>query len=71
MGKWWSALVAAILMAVLGAVILWNPFATAQITIMFMGGVLLYQGLSDLVILIFSKKGTHDMKKRFRQGNTH
>lgn len=61
--KWWSALLAAILQLVLGAVMAWNPFEAAQMTLMFIGIVLLYQGISDFVILFLVGRGRKKMEK--------
>lgn len=61
--KWWSALVGAILMLVLGAVMFWNPFEAAQMTLMFIGIALLYQGILDFVILFLVGRGRKKMAK--------
>lgn len=55
--KWWSALIGAVLMAVFGAVLFWNPFEAAQMTLMFIGIALLYQGILDFVILFLVGRG--------------
>lgn len=67
--RWWAALVAAVLMAVLGAVMLWNPFEAAEVTIAFIGIVLLYEGISDLVIAFFMGMMRRKMKKALEEDN--
>lgn len=61
--KWWSALIGAVLMLVLGAVMFWNPFEAAQMTLMFIGIALLYQGILDFVILFLVGRGRKKMEK--------
>lgn len=61
--KWWLALIGAVLMAVLGAVMFWNPFEAAQMTLMFIGIALLYQGILDFVSLILVGRGRRKMEK--------
>lgn len=50
--RWWAAMVVAALMILLGLVMFLNPFAAAQVTVMFIGVVLIYQGVSDFIILM-------------------
>lgn len=61
--KWWSALIGALLMLVLGGVMFWNPFEAAQMTLMFIGVSLLYQGILDFVILFQVGRGRKRMEK--------
>lgn len=60
---WTAALVLSLISLVLGAVILWNPFATQLLLVRVIGAAFLYQGVSDLwSILSLSKftPGTQD-----------
>lgn len=47
----WLALALSLVTVALGAVLIWNPFEAMNVMIMFMGGFLIYDGLSDLWIL--------------------
>lgn len=49
---WWYALLLAVITIAFGAVILWNPFATINALLILVGIALIYDGLSDLIILI-------------------
>lgn len=53
---WWPALVIGLVTLALGAVILWNPFAGVNALLMLVGLALIYDGISDLVILVQLKR---------------
>lgn len=61
--KWWTALAGAVLMTVLGVVMFWNPFEAAQMTLMFIGIALLYQGILDFVTLFLVGRGRKRMEE--------
>ena len=48
---WWPACLIALITLVLGAVVIWNPFASINALLMLVGVALIYDGVSDLVIL--------------------
>lgn len=49
--KWWVALILALLTVVLGAVIIFNPFGSMAALLMLIGAALIFDGLSDLVLI--------------------
>lgn len=61
-GLWYIIL--AIINLVVGALIIWNPFATAVLLFMTIGVGLVYTGLSDLVASIYLM---HQLKKAYKQ----
>lgn len=56
---WWSALLAAVTLA-LGAVVIWNPCATRNALLMLLGAALMFDGISDWLILLHL---THTFRK--------
>ena len=50
--RWWAAAILGALTAALGALLLWNPFAGIDALLMLMGLALIYDGVSDLAILV-------------------
>lgn len=61
--KWWIALICAVLMIILGAVMFWNPFEAAEMTLMFIGACLLYQGILDFAVLFLVGRGRRKLEK--------
>ena len=53
---WWPAFVIGLVTLALGAAILWNPFAGVNALLMLIGLALIYDGVSDLVILLQLKR---------------
>ena len=51
-GGWWIAALIGLLTAALGALILWNPLAGVDGLLILVGLALIYDGASDLVILL-------------------
>ena len=49
--QWWSAFLFALITLVLGGVVIWNPFASINALLMLVGIALIYDGVSDLIIL--------------------
>lgn len=49
---WWVELAAAVIMVILGVVALINPFSTITVLMIFMGVVLVIEGVWDLVAII-------------------
>ncbi len=62
--RWWTAFVLALVTIAMGAVIILNPFATFSTLVMLIGGVLIFDGLSDLFIVFWV---SHVFKKLERE----
>lgn len=65
--KWWIALIAAIITLIIGLLLVCNPFTAYEITMVLLGVAMLYDGGSDLVLLIFSYLAQRDTDKRVRE----
>lgn len=65
--KWWIALIAAILTIAVGLMLVFNPFTAYEITMVLLGIAMLYDGGSDLVLLIFSYLAQKDTDRRVRE----
>lgn len=48
---WWTSFLFALITIALGAIVIWNPFATINALLMLTGIALIYDGLSDLLII--------------------
>lgn len=64
--KWWIALIAAIVTFVFGLVLVFNPFAAYETVMILLGVAMLYDGGSDLVLLVFSYLAQKDTDRRVR-----
>lgn len=64
--RWKNMLIPAVVMVVLAAVMIFNPFKTMAVTVMFIGGVFLLRGVSNLYSIAFT---ANRLKKlhRYRQ----
>lgn len=65
--KWWIAMIAAIITLVVGLLLVFNPFTAYEITMILLGIAMLYDGGSDLVLLVFSYIAQRDTDKRVRE----
>ncbi len=65
--KWWIALIAAILTLVVGLLLVFNPFIAYEITMVLLGIAMLYDGGSDLALLLFSYLAQRDTDRRLRE----
>ena len=65
--KWWIALIAAILTLVVGLLLVFNPFTAYEITMVLLGIAMLYDGESDLALLLFSYLAQRDTDRRLRE----
>lgn len=65
--KWWIAMIAAIITLVVGLLLIFNPFTAYEITMILLGIAMLYDGGSDLVLLVFSYIAQRDTDKRVRE----
>ena len=70
--KWWIALIAAILTLIVGLLLVFNAFTAYEISMIMLGIAMLYDGGSDLVLLIFSYLAQKDTDRRVRdfKGNS-
>lgn len=66
-GKWWTQLIAAVLMIVLGVVALVNPFKATKTLIMFMGVAFIIEGIWDFVTLIIMGIIAKQVGKTFQE----
>lgn len=65
--KWWIALIAAALTLIVGLLLMLNPFTAYEITMVLLGVAMLYDGGSDLALLLFSYLAQRDTDKRLRK----
>ena len=65
--KWWIALIAAVLTLIVGLLLVLNPFTVYEITMVLVGVAMLYDGGSDLALLLFSYRAQRDTDKRLRE----
>ncbi|MEG2958970.1 MAG: hypothetical protein RR828_04460, partial [Oscillospiraceae bacterium] len=56
--KWWVVLILALLTAALALLVIFNPFGALNTLIMVIGGILIYQGISDLWAISRISKAT-------------
>ncbi|MFR5191422.1 MAG: HdeD family acid-resistance protein [Lachnospiraceae bacterium] len=54
-GKWWIALIFALVTLTLGVFLVMHPFLAFEITMLIIGIGLLYDGISDLVLMIVAR----------------
>ena len=66
-GPWWSMLLLALVSAVLGAVMLWNPFATVELLVMAIGVILMVEGALNLAGSIWAAVQLKGLKKAARE----
>ena len=66
-GKWWIALIFALVTLTLGVFLVMHPFLAFEITMLIIGIGLLYDGISDLVLMIVAAYIQHQSDKRIRE----
>ena len=66
-GKWWIALIFALVTLTLGVFLVMHPFLAFEITMLIIGMGLLYDGISDLVLMIVAAYAQHQSDKRIRE----
>ena len=54
--RWGVLMIMAALSALLGAVILSNPFAAMKVTVIVIGAALIYEGVTDIILVLFAGK---------------
>lgn len=60
--NWWIELVCAAVMLVLGLIVFFNPFAAVATVMMFIGVVLLFEGIWDLISILYISKIAKEVK---------
>lgn len=65
--KWWIALIASILTLGVGVLLVLNPFTAYEVTMILLGIAMLYDGGSDLVLLVFAHLAQKDTDRRVRE----
>ena len=63
-GKWWIALIFALVTLTLGVFLVMHPFLAFEITMLIIGIGLLYDGISDLIVAAYAQ---HQSDKRIRE----
>ena len=66
-GKWWIALIFALVTLTLGVFLVMHPFLAFEITMLIISIGLLYDGISDLVLMIVAAYAQHQSDKRIRE----
>lgn len=66
-GKWWIALIFALVTLTLGVFLVMHPFLAFEITMLIIGIGLLYDGISDLVLMIAAAYTQRQSDKRIRE----
>lgn len=66
-GKWWIALIFALVTLTLGVFLVMHPFLAFEITMLIIGIGLLYDGISDLVLMIVAAYTQYQSDKRIRE----
>ena len=66
-GKWWIALIFALVTLTIGVFLVMHPFLAFEITMLIIGIGLLYDGISDLVLMIVAAYAQHQSDKRIRE----
>ena len=51
-GRWYAPLIASVVQAILGLIILWNPFTTAMVLMQFIGASVLVESVSQVVFSV-------------------
>lgn len=54
--KWWSMLLLAAVLIILGAVIVINPFQTVALSVRFIGAIFVFNGITNIVSIIFTSR---------------
>lgn len=66
-GRWWIALIFALVTLTLGVFLVMHPFLAFEITMLIIGIGLLYDGISDLVLMSVAAYTQHQSDKRIRE----
>lgn len=65
--KWWIALLAALITLIFGILLILNPFTAFELTMIVIGFVMLYDGISDIVLMILARIFQRRADKRIRE----
>lgn len=60
--KWWSALVVAMINLLFGVILIWKSLTAVAVTMWLVGLALVYDGITDLVIVLRVRKVTKESK---------
>ena len=66
---WLAVLIVAIAMAAFGLVAVWNPFKTATVLTIFLGAVLIVDGVADLATVAYISRSIKALKKAMRDAD--
>lgn len=62
--RWYVSLVLSLVSLVLGLVVLFHPYLAAEALVMVIGGVVIYEGLSDIWTIFMVGRLTRQLRKR-------
>ena len=68
--QWWMLLIFALLTLALGLVLIINPFGSVKAAVMVVGGGLIYEGISDILTMLFAGKKIDGWKRPVKQGES-
>lgn len=54
--RWWSMLIIAVVMVVIGIIMMCNPFTTAALTVRVVGAIFFCRGISNIITIWFTEK---------------
>lgn len=54
--KWWLMLILSMILALLGVIIVLNPFETVEVSVMFIGGIFVFDGISNIISILFTNR---------------
>jgi uncharacterized membrane protein HdeD (DUF308 family) len=66
---WLAVLIVAVAMAVFGLVAVWNPFQTATVLTIFIGAVLIVDGVADLATVAYISRSIKALKKALHEAD--
>ena len=67
--RWWSMLVVAVIMVVLGIIMICNPFKTAALTVRVIGAIFFCRGISNIITVWFTEKQVSNYNMNFQSSS--
>lgn len=67
--RWWSMLVIAVIMVVLGIIMICNPFKTAALTVRVIGAIFFCRGISNIITVWFTEKQVSNYNMNFQSSS--
>lgn len=64
-GRWPVILAGAVIMIIAGAVVILNPFSTAEFIMIFAGATMIAEGITDIICVIFILRKVREMENSF------